>query len=157
MIVGTMETAEQGYVEYPPILREALAFLRAHDFKKMADGHYPIRGEQCFANLDRYTTRAADACFPETHQRFVDIQYLVEGEEYLGWCPLSPELSVRTPYDAARDVTFYERLVPESNLVLLPGSFAVLFPEDVHRPQVATEDGPAPVTKVVVKISTELL
>ena len=64
---------------------------------------------------------------------------------------------MRTPYDAARDVTFYERLVPESNLVLLPGSFAVLFPEDVHRPQVATEDGPAPVTKVVVKISTELL
>lgn len=157
MIVGTMEAAEQGYVEFPPILREALAFLRAHDFKKMADGHYPIRGEQCYANLDRYTTREADACFPETHQRFVDIQYLVEGEEYLGWCPLSPELSVHTPYDAARDVTFYERLVPESNLVLLPGSFAVLFPEDVHRPQVATEDGPAPVTKVVVKVSTELL
>ena len=157
MFIGTMEAAEQGYMDFPPILREALAFLQTQDFTKMADGHYPIRGEQCYANLDRYTTRDAADCYPETHRRFVDIQYLVEGEEYLGWCPLSPELVVRTPYDEVRDITFYERLVPESNLVLLPGSFAVLFPEDVHRPQVAAEDGPSPVTKVVVKISTELL
>ena len=27
MFVGTMEAAEQGYVEFPPILREALAFF----------------------------------------------------------------------------------------------------------------------------------
>ena len=55
------------------------------------------------------------------------------------------------------DVTFYEKLVPDSNLVLLPGSFAVLYPEDVHRPCCAVERGPAPVTKVVVKVSVDLV
>ena len=46
----------------------------------------------------------------------------------------------------------------ESTIMLKPGSFAVLFPEDVHAPRMATEAGPGkPVTKVVVKISVDLL
>ncbi len=157
MFIGMIDAAESVYNTYPEAIRKALAYLRSHDFTKMEDGTYPIEGEKIFAKVQRYETRLHDSCRPETHQKYLDIQYVVEGEEYLGWCPFSPDLSVASPYDERTDVTFYERLVPESNIVLLPGSFAVLYPDDVHRPCCAVEGETAHVTKVVVKVSVDLL
>jgi YhcH/YjgK/YiaL family protein len=76
----------------------------------------------------------------------------------MGWCPLSPDLEEEAPYDAERDVTFYKALVPDSSIVLSPGCFAVLYPEDVHRPQASVvEDAPGKVTKVVVKVAIDSL
>ena len=143
---------------YPPVLQEVLEYLRSRDFRDVADGDYPIGQEGCVAKVQRYTTRPMDECRPETHVRFVDVQYLADGEEYLGWCPMSPDLVETEPYDEARDVTFYRALVPESNVALFPGSFAVLYPMDVHRPCCAIEDDCCvPVVKVVVKIPVELM
>ena len=156
MFIGTIDAAASAYKTYPKAIQRALEYLRSHDFTKMEDGTYPIEGQKIYAKLQRYETRLMESCRPETHQKYIDIQYVVEGEEYLGWCPFSPDLKEEAPYDEKADVTVYEKLVPDSNLVLLPGSFAVLYPEDVHRPCCAVEGGPAPVTKVVVKVSVDL-
>ena len=75
----------------------------------------------------------------------------------MGWCPFSPDLQVTVPYNADQDVAFYASLVPDSNIVLSPGRFAVLYPEDVHRPQGAVDNVPGPVTKVVVKVAVDSL
>ena len=158
MFIGNIDASgSMTHGAYPEAIRRALDYLSANDFKKMKDGKYPVEGEAMFALVQRYDTRLLESCRPEAHQKFVDIQYVVEGEEYLGWCPFSPDLKAVAPYDEKRDVTFYERLVPESNLVLLPGSFAVLYPEDVHRPCCAVDDEPSPVTKVVMKVSVDLV
>lgn len=156
MFIGTMEALAESLAQYPPAVRTALQYLEAHDFTTMETGSYEV-APGITANLDRYTTREAADCRPEAHEKFLDVQYLVTGEEFLGWCPLSPDLAVAVPYDAARDVIFYQKMVPDSRFILQPGSFAVLFPEDVHEPQMATDSGPAPVTKVVVKIAVSLL
>lgn len=157
MFIGSLDTLEESCVDYPPQIKKALEYLKSQDFTQMADGRYEIDGAACVANLQRYTTRLVSECKPETHEKYLDIQFMVEGEEYIGWCPFSPDLKVVEAYDAARDVAFYEGLVPDSNVVLSPGSFAVLYPEDVHRPQGAVDDIPAPVTKVVVKIAMDSL
>ena len=61
-------------------------------------------------------------------------------------------------HDEARDIIFYRALIPESSILLKAGSYAVLYPEDVHRPGVSVLDEyPADVTKVVVKIDLELM
>ena len=151
MLIGTIETMELERIVYPPAILEALDFLKEHDFANMEDGKYPIGDKGSVANLQRYITRPIEECRPETHVVYADIQYIVEGEEELGWCPLSPDLVITQEYDAEKDVTFYERLLPESSVVLFPGSFAVLYPADVHRPCGAIDE-PAPVTKVVVKV-----
>lgn len=157
MFIGSIGSLDNGHADYPKIVQKALEYLRSHDFTKLEDGRYPIDGDKCVANLQRYTTRVLEECRPETHKKYVDIQYVVEGEEYMGWCPFSPDLKVTAPYDAEKDITFYEELVPDSNIVLTPGRFAVIYPEDVHRPQGAVEGEPGPVTKVVVKISVDCL
>jgi len=157
MMIGTIDLIEAEQAAYHPAIAEALHYLAEHDFTKMEDGKYPIGEHGIVANLQRYQTRPEKDCKPESHQEFVDIQYVVEGEEYLGWCPLSPDLIVTEDYDAERDVMFYQSLIPDSSVMLFPGSYAVLYPVDVHRPCIALEDGPGPVTKVVVKIPVDIL
>lgn len=157
MFIGSLDTLEESCVDYPAQIKKALEYLKSHDFTTMADGSYEIDGAKNVANLSRYTTRLVSECKPETHEKYVDIQFMVEGEEYIGWCPFSPDLTVVKAYDDARDIAFYDALVPDSNVVLSPGSFAILYPEDVHRPQGAVDDVPAKVTKVVVKIAVDSL
>ena len=155
MFVGKMDTLAKDAENLAEAIKTSLAYLKSHDFTKMADGSYEI-AEGITANLQRYTTRPVAECRPERHERFADIQYVVEGEEDLGWCPESAELKGAIPYDAVKDILFYEKLAPASHIVLRPGFFAVLYPEDVHQPQAAVTAS-APVTKVVVKIAMDCL
>lgn len=156
MITGSLKDLDNSHAVYPPIIMKALEFLRTHDFTQMEEGRYCIEGEGCYANLDRYTTKKAEACRLESHKKFLDIQYLAEGEELIGWRPMSADLKVLTPYDEARDVGFFEAKGEETQVLLGAGVFAILYPEDAHRPQMAVS-APAPVRKVVVKISVDLL
>ena len=157
MLIGTIEGFNSNYGPYSEAVKRAVEFLREKDFSKMEDGRYEIDGELIYATVSRYTTKPVKECFPESHRRYIDVQYIVDGEEYLGWCPFTPDLKVKTPYDEKKDIEFYEKLVPESNFVLKPGVFAVLTTKDVHCPCRAIDDKPCKVLKVVVKVSTELL
>jgi len=81
----------------------------------------------------------------------------VAGIERLDWAP-DDNLEVVVPYDEARDVALLRR--PDSacaSVILRPGVFALLLPQDAHQPQLAAASGPLAVTKVVVKIRAGLL
>lgn len=156
MFVGSIDTWDEGHV-YPNVIRDAIAYLQKQDFKAMKDGRYSIDGDKVYFNLQRYETRLPEMCRPESHKKYVDIQYLVEGEEFLGWCPFSPDLKVTEPYDAEKDVAFYQKLIPESSIFLSPGTFVVLYPEDVHSPCTSVGGVAEPVVKVVVKVALDLL
>lgn len=155
MFVGRLDAPEKD-APLPQAVRQALDFLRRTDFSTLPDGRYEIDGDRCYAKLARYTTKRAQDCRPEAHRRYADIQYMVDGEEYIEVCPLGPDLVVHTPYDAAQDILFFEGLVPETSFPLTTGDFAVLLPKDVHRPGVAVKM-PSPVVKVVVKVDMALL
>ena len=156
MLIGTLDTMEQEKSAYPAAIWEALEYLKTHDFTKMEDGKYPIGTQGITVNLEHYHTRPMENCQPEAHEKYIDIQFMVAGEESLGWCPLSPDLVVAKSYDHEQDVIFYETLVPESSVILFPGSFAVLYPVDVHRPCCALDE-PELVCKAVVKVPVELV
>lgn len=155
MLIGNIDNTN--YNSYNPVLKEVLEYLKNTDFNDMAEGAYPV-GDHITAKLQRYVTRKAGDCRPESHNNFVDVQFVVDGEELLGWCPISPDIKITEPYNFAKDVTFYKALVPESCVVLSPRNFAVLYPVDVHSPCGSLDDDePSKVTKVVVKIPVELL
>ena len=155
MFIGIIDDK---HIKYNPPLSEVLEYLRVTDFSKIQDGDYPIGDKGIIAKVQRYRTRLIDECKPETHNKFVDVQFIAEGEEALGWCPLSPELEILEEYNDEKDVTFYKKLVPESCVILSSRSFAILYPVDVHRPCGSVDDDePSDVTKVVVKVPIELL
>jgi YhcH/YjgK/YiaL family protein len=86
----------------------------------------------------------------ETHEKFFDIQYLVEGVELLGACTRQG-LVVKTPYDTANDVTFYEDPDHAGQVLLRGDDYVIFAPEDAHKPR-CQAGAPLPVKKIVVKV-----
>ena len=116
---------------------------------------YPLRGKDLYASVASYETRSGGD--PEAHRIYVDVQCLLSGAEAVGWLP-ARGLRVKTPYNPARDIEFYDvRREEQSRILLRTGLFAVFFPWDAHAPGLVAGDAPARVKKVVIKIKRELL
>lgn len=116
-------------------------------------GKYPLVGEDLFVVVDRYETKPRAAAKLETHQCYIDIQVMLQGEEQQEWFDAA-ELTVRSPYVPEKDVEFYEIPADQTLVVTLrPGQFAVYYPEDAHMPCLMTDAAPQPVVKAVVKLS----
>ena len=88
--------------------------------------------------------------FYEAHDRYIDIQYLFEGEEVLFWAPRA-SLSATKPYSESGDFTPLSG-ADGTGVVMVPGVFVVLFPWDGHMPGCALR-APVQVRKLVIKAS----
>ena len=86
----------------------------------------------------------------ESHLRYIDIQYIVDGKERMLHAA-ADTLKVDTPYNDEKDVAFYTDPEVSSSCLLLPGHFAIFFPADGHKPGVMA-GGRDAVRKVVVKV-----
>ena len=133
-------------------LKTGVALLADSAIMSLQDGRHLIDGERLIAMPQRYDTRLASAGKWESHRRYIDIQYIVQGEELMGWANTS-QLRVSEPYDPARDVAFHEGT---GSVVRVPaGYFAIFYPEDAHMPCLAVDDRPALVRKVVLKVAVD--
>jgi YhcH/YjgK/YiaL family protein len=95
-------------------------------------------------------SKAPEEAKYEAHRDYIDIQYLVAGDETIGVAPVG-QLRDATPFDAEKDILFFGAPPAALTLRIPPGHFAVFFPEDGHQPM---RHGAAPgeLHKVVVKI-----
>jgi YhcH/YjgK/YiaL family protein len=135
---------------YAPIserLAKGLQLLRTTDFSTMEDGKYEVDGKSLFFMLQSYDSKPVNDR-PEAHRKYIDIQYLLKGEEYIGVAPLS-EMTEEVSANPDGDIWFYHG--PVTNVKIGNGKFAVLFPQDAHAPGIAVET-PEPIRKVVVKV-----
>ena len=84
----------------------------------------------------------------EAHRDYLDIHYCIAGSEGFGYNDIS-SLTPTTEYDAEKDFQLFNGDVYK--LILHPGDFCIVFPEDAHIPQlIGDPDGK--VMKAVVKI-----
>ena len=125
----------------------ALEFLSKTDFTKMELGKYELQGDDIFYMVQRYVTDP-DKTISEAHEKYIDIQFMVDGEEIIGVAPISCE-KTETEAKPQNDVWFYE--CKTEPLTLIKNSFMVLYPNDLHCPGVAV-DGAKACHKVVVKV-----
>lgn len=130
-------------------LARALAYARDFDATG-ADGTYPIDGDDLYALVVSYETEPAAVRTFENHQRYIDVQVMLQGCERMD-VALSDSLTPKGPYDADKDVCFFEAPAACTQLVVEPGTFAVFFPQDAHRPNCQL-DGPSANRKLVVKV-----
>ena len=123
---------------YAPIserLAKGLQLLRTTDFSAMEDGKYEVDGKSLFFMLQSYDSKPVNDR-PEAHRKYIDIQYLLKGEEYIGVAPLS-EMTEEVSANPDGDIWFYHG--PVTNVKIGNGKFAVLFPQDAHAPGIAVE------------------
>ncbi|MDK2856933.1 MAG: hypothetical protein PWQ29_30 [Verrucomicrobiota bacterium] len=120
-------------------------------------GKYVLEGEELFATIDSYRTKTRDTAKLETHRKYVDIQFLISGEETHEFFSKN-ELLVSEPYHQEKDAEFYRiPNISRSHIVLRPGDFAVYFPQDAHMPCLATGSLSLTVKKAVAKIAADRL
>jgi len=131
-----------------PRFARVFDFALATDFTAMADGTYPVGGDDARALVQRYVTKAPGEGRWEAHRSHIDLQLVVSGEEHIGVAPLGT--LVAEPYDEAKDLLWLTGNGDE--VTLRPGDFVLLWPEDGHMPGMAIAD-PVPVLKVVFKIA----
>ena len=104
------------------------------------------------AIVSEYETQKENECGYEAHKRYIDIQCLLRGEEKVSCSPIE-RLNETKPYSEDIDAAFYKadiNLQP-SYLSLLPGYFAIFYPQDGHMPQLCVGETQL-VKKVVVKV-----
>lgn len=153
MIVADLDTIEHQMPQTPEF-RQAIAFLRRKDLPDLPDGKIAIDGTRVFAILQRYRTAIDDAPKFEYHRKYLDVQYVLSGEEIIGWAPAAGMIPSFN-YDTVQDIC-YGLMEPGtwSPVHLRAGQLAVLWPEDGHVPRIAA-GSPCLVRKIVVKIAVQ--
>lgn len=146
MILDTLQNADL-YKNLDTNLRLGLEYLQNTDFNSLEMGKYEIKGDEVFAILQTYDTKEESDCRLEAHKKYVDIQYMVSGDEQMGVVPFNnQEISEALPDN---DVTFFKGT---GSLVLVrEGSFAVFYQSDVHAPGIKAGSS-GKIIKVVVKV-----
>jgi biofilm protein TabA len=135
------------YVSLHPRFAAAFDFLTTTDLASAPIESHIIDGKNIYANFSLGKGKLKTDARLEAHKKYIDIQYLIEGNEEIGWKELDHCMEVQNPYKEEKDVMFYAD-ASETWLRLVPGQFAIFFPEDAHAPVVS--DGM--VRKVVVKV-----
>ncbi|WP_312951475.1 YhcH/YjgK/YiaL family protein [Superficieibacter sp.] len=140
----------------PAAIEKALDFLRSTDFKQLEPGVVEIDGKTVFAQILDLTTREVQENRPETHRRYLDIQFLAWGEEKIGIAIDTGNNEISESLLEQRDIIFYEYSENESFIEMVPGSYAIFFPQDVHRPA-CNKYTATPIRKIVVKVAIAAL
>lgn len=134
------------------VMHKAVSFLRQPTVKTLTDGKIEIDGNRVFALVQRYETTSTGEPKFEYHQKYIDVQFIVSGEEIIGWVPRN-RMKITEAYDAGRDVCF--GIAASGSVIsvhLQAGQLAVLYPEDGHAPKLAV-GAPSSVMKIVVKVA----
>ena len=109
-------------------------YLSGKDLCTMVPGVYEVSDGVTFT-LKEYRPRTPEEAGWESHQKNIDIQYVLAGRELMGVAP-ADSLSVLQPYNEQTDKTTYHPTERESVVRLWPGMFVILFPEDAHHPTI---------------------
>lgn len=126
-----------------------IKWLSETDIASLPDGKHQIPDTDLVADVQTYTSKPASECRFESHHEHFDIQYVAEGREYFGVCPVNG-LKV-TESHPERDTYFYAEPEASGRVLLDQGDFIIVIPEEAHMPKCAVKN-PEKVRKAVIKV-----
>ncbi len=130
-----------------PLFPVLFDYIEAHDILSAPQGIIEIQGRDLFLNNYSPEPATCDTAPLEVHQKYIDIQVLLEGSETMGWTPAEEITEWRGEYDEQKDVRFSDQR-PQTFFTIKPGQLAIFYPEDGHAPGIS--DGP--IRKFIAKI-----
>lgn len=150
MIKDRLENA-QIYYPVSKYLQQGFEWLKSQDLANIEPQKYVIDGEKVWANVQEYETK--DDAKYETHRKYIDIQYMIKGKEFVGVTDKSNCITCET-YNLETDLEFMDIKVNEEYQVLNEGDFLVFFPTDAHKPSINPGEK-LKVKKVIVKVAVD--
>lgn len=103
------------------------------------------------AIVSEYETKLVNENGYEAHKKYIDIQYMLKGEEK-NFCLPIEKLRETKPYKEEIDAAFYEAGIPAQELILGDGYFAIYWPKDGHMPGLRITAS-IKVVKIILKIA----
>ncbi|MBP7654387.1 YhcH/YjgK/YiaL family protein [Candidatus Dependentiae bacterium] len=146
MIIADLNDAFK-YYSVHNCFEQAFEFLKQPDISSKLPGIYKINGKKIYANITAFQGLKKSECKLESHKKYIDIQYVVAGTNYIGLKHSSCCINPAGKFDRTKDVIFYSDK-PDFYAKLSKNKFAVLFPEDAHSPSIGTGS----IKKIIVKV-----
>ncbi len=147
MILDILENAAC-YLALNEGFAKAFEFISRPDLQELPVGKYEIDGDRIYAMVAREPGRRKEDALLETHEKYIDIQFILAGTDTMGWKPKSLCKQPTQGYDQKADIQFFADQ-PDAWLATESGVFAIFFPEDAHMPLISSGE----IHKVVVKIA----
>jgi len=147
MIIDSLAAADK-YYSLHKNYQIAFEYLKAQDLLNLEIGKYEIADGVLAIVSDKegVTADVAYAKF-ECHNKNIDIQLCIRGNETIAWKPRADCKDPKGEYNTEKDVIFYND-APDMSFQLKGGQFAIFYPEDVHAPMI----GEGLIKKLVVKV-----
>ena len=98
-----------------------------------------------------YNSKERNECFFESHRQYIDVQFILEGEEIIEVMKIDDAV-IDFNYNDEMDLLKYKPTTSSSIIKLKKGDVAVFYPQDVHMPCVKL-DKTQKVVKTVVKVA----
>jgi len=127
---------------------KAFAFLKDTDLQTLTVGRHVIDGDNVFAIVQEAPTKDYDKTAFESHLNYIDLQYVIRGEEMMGRTAVD-SVKVDKPYNEKADIAYYTG--DGKIYTVKENGFLLFFPGEAHRPNI-TPGGNKVVKKIVIKI-----
>ena len=120
------------YAAAIPALGAVAGFLAKNDAASLAPGRHEV-ADGVFVNVEEYAP--GDNSLFEAHREYIDLQYLVAGDEEIDVINLGDGVPEKE-YSPEIDASFCRESAdaPIAKLFVFAGSFAIFEPRDAHRP-----------------------
>ena len=150
MIIGMIKDAAR-YQSFSSRMTEALKWLQTVDMTTLQEGKNPIQGEDIFCSINFYDTTGADTRPWEGHRKYIDIHFMIKGEEIIDISPIDA-MQVKKVYNVQTDFIEFEGAA-QQHILLKEGMFLIAFPEDIHKTALQVTPGKAcAVKKGIIKV-----
>ena len=132
MIIDTLDEARR-YFPLHPLFPRAFEVLGGAGLPSLETGKHRIEGDRLYLVIALDEGTGSERAVLEAHRKYIDIQFVIEGTDMIGWKPVRECTNVSRPYDASKDVELYGGRPLSWNSVSGSG-FAVFFTGDAHAP-----------------------
>ena len=145
------------HVEKPdlmlPAITDCIAFLKRKT--DLSPGKQEDIGNGIRCTISSYETVEEDQAFWEAHKCYIDVHYVIEGQERVSVCSLAEaEIGSYHPERDYLEVTG----IPTIDIKATAGTVLCLFPNDVHRTRVQISSIKSNrIMKAIFKIPVELM
>ena len=138
------------YTAVHPLFKQAFDWLANAMANGIPEGRVEIDGKNLFALPQRYDTHPFDCRKFETHEKYIDIQFIVSGCETIVLNdPKGMELV--TPYNPEKDYAFFAGR--GSAVTLGAGEYLIIWPHEAHAPGCDPGPDPSAIHKIVIKVA----
>ncbi len=134
----------------PTAWEAAFKFLKETNFDTIVPGRYELDTTGTYASVSDYTTKDSDTVHFEAHKKFIDIQYVPKGHEYIGITSLENIQTKIKEYNSEKDIEFFDK-TDNGQRLADKNHFFVFFPSDGHKPCLKVDTNNQ-VRKIVIKI-----